>query len=145
MASAHERFWQQSSFAFVGHEAKRGFPRLSYRQARRLGKRVFAVDPSLAQVEGDRVYPDLAALPEPVEAVVLEVPAEETADWVRRAAQAGIRKVWIHQRRETPEALEVAARNGLEVLTGTCAVMYLTPGLTYHSIHRWVKKLAGKY
>jgi hypothetical protein len=28
---------------------------------------------------------------------------------------------------------------------GTCAVMYLTPGFTYHSIHRWIMKAVRKY
>jgi len=141
----HEQFWTHASFAFVGDAARKSFPSLSYAQAKQLGKRVFPVDPSLQEVGGDRVYRDLAALPEPVEAVVLEVPREDTAAWVRRAAEAGIRNVWIHQKRETPEALEIAARNRMNVLTGTCAVMYLVPGLSFHSIHRWVMKLAGKY
>jgi len=141
----HEQFWTHASFAFVGDEAKKSFPRLSYEQARKLGKRVFPVDPSLQEVAGDRVYRDLMALPERVEAVVLEVPREDTVDWVRRAAEAGILNVWVHQKRETPEALEVAARSHVNVLTGTCAVMYLVPGFSAHAIHRWLRKLAGKY
>jgi hypothetical protein len=31
------------------------------------------------------------------------------------------------------------------MLTGTCAVMYLTQGFTYHSIHKWLNKVLGKY
>ena len=31
------------------------------------------------------------------------------------------------------------------VYGGTCAVMYLTPGFTYHSIHRWIMKAVRKY
>jgi hypothetical protein len=65
--------------------------------------------------------------------------------WVRRAAEAGIRDVWIHQARETPEALEVAASHRLNVLTGRCAMMYLAPTLSYHAIHRLLTRLAGKY
>jgi len=145
MASPHEQFWTHPSFAFVGHSAKTGFPALSYGEAKRLGKKVFPVDPSVPRIGQDQAYPDLRSIPEPVEAVVLEGPREETADWVRRAVEAGIRNVWIHQKRETPEALELAARHGLNVLTGTCAVMYLVPGFTFHSIHKWLAKLGGKY
>lgn len=146
MTTHHERFWEHDRFAFVGHSAAKGFPRLSYAELRgRPGKTVFAVDPSVDAVEGDRAYPDLASLPGPVDAVVIQVPPEETASWVERAADAGIQHVWIHMGRETAEALEVARRRGLDVHTGTCAVMYVKPGFSYHSLHRWANRLAGRY
>ena len=142
----HERFWEHERFAFVGHTARKGFPRLSYRALRgQPGKRVFAVDPSVEEIEGDRAYPDLASLPEPVDAVVLEVPAEETASWVERAADAGVRDVWIHMGRDTPDAIEIGRERGLDLHTGTCAVMYVTSGFSYHSLHKWLNKMAGKY
>ena len=144
-SSAYERFWRNESFAFVGHSAKRGFPTLSYRELRDQGGLVYAVDPSVDSIEGDPAYRDFASLPEPVEAAVLEVPPEETRDWVARAADAGIRHLWIHMGRETPEALALAAERGLEVLTGTCAVMYVKPGFSFHSLHKWVNQLTGRY
>lgn len=145
MASDHQRFWENSSFAFVGHTVKRGFPKLSYTELRNQGRTVYAVDPSVDSVAGDRAYPDLASLPAAVDAVVLEVPPEETADWVRRAADVGIREAWIHMGRETLEALEVARERGLHVLTGTCAVMYVKPGFSYHTLHKWVNQLRGRF
>jgi predicted CoA-binding protein len=145
VASNYETFWDNSSFAVVGHAAKRNFPRLTYRGLKRLGKIVFPVDPSADEIEGDKTYASLEALPEKVDAVVLEVPKEETRDWVERAAQAGIKDVWIHMQRDTPEALELAKAKGVNARSGTCAVMYVTPGLTYHSIHKWIMRLVGKY
>jgi predicted CoA-binding protein len=145
MASAHEAFWTHSSYAFVGHSAKKGFPHISYGAAKKIGKKVFAVDPSVKQIDGDTTYPNLGALPEKVDAVVLEVPREETLDQVRQAADAGIRNVWVHMNRDTPEAIALAREKGLTLLTGTCAVMYVMPGFTYHSIHKGLNKLLGKY
>jgi len=145
MGSSFESFWEHRSFAVVGDEAKKNFPLLTYRGLKQLGKTVYPVDPSAQQVEGDRAYPDLDRLPGEVEAVVLEVPKEDTRDWVARAADAGIKEVWIHMQRETPEALALAEERGLDVRSGSCAVMYVTPGFTYHSIHKWIMKLAGKY
>ena len=145
MASHFETFWNKRSFAVVGHAVKKNFPHLTYRGLKQLGKVVFPVDPSTEKIDGDRAYADLALLPETVDAVVLEVPREETQDWVGKVADAGIKDVWIHMQRETPEALALADQRGLDVRSGTCAVMYLTPGFTYHSIHKWVMKLAGKY
>ncbi len=145
MTSVYETFWENSSFAVVGHTAKKNFPHLTYRGLKKLGKVVFPVDPSVDEIEGDRAYANLEALPEKVDALVLEVPREETRDWIARAAAAGIKDVWIHMQRSTPEALALAKENGMNARSGTCAVMYLTPGLTYHSIHKWIMKMAGKY
>jgi predicted CoA-binding protein len=145
MPTDHEKFWTNASFAFVGHSARKGFPKLSYRELRKQGKKVFAVDPSVDAIDGDRAYPDLESLPEKVEAVVLEVPREETEEWVRRAADAGVTSVWIHMNRETPEAVALARERGLDLVTGTCAVMYVKPGFSYHSIHKWLNQLTGRY
>jgi predicted CoA-binding protein len=145
MASAHEAFWTRSRYAFVGHSAKKGFPRISYAQAKKSGKKVFAVDPSVDQIDGDKTYANLRSLPRKIHGVVLEVPREETLDLVKQAADAGIKNIWIHMNRETPEALEFARKKGLNVLTGTCAVMYVAQGFTYHSIHKWLNKLLRKY
>lgn len=145
MSSPYERFWESDRFAFVGHTAKQGFPTISFRALRDRKPAVFAIDPSVAEVEGEPAYPDFAALPEPVEAAVLEVPRDETASWVERAADAGVRRVWIHMGRETPEALALAASRGLLVCTGTCAVMYVKPGFTYHTLHKWWNQATGRY
>ena len=145
MASAHEAFWTQSSYAFVGHTAKKGFPRLSYGKTKALGKKVFAVDPSRDEVERDTAYADFTAIPEKVDAAVLEVPREDTADWVKKAADAGIQKIWIHAHRDTPEAIALGKERGLDLYTGACAVMYVNRSPSVHSIHKWVAKLTNKY
>jgi len=143
--SPRERFWGHQSFAVVGHSAKRKFPRLTYDALKKAGKTVYAVDPGSGDMEGDKAFPDFKYLPAPVEAAVLELPKEETAAWVERAAEAGVKNVWIHQMTDTPEALAVAEENGMSVCTGTCAVMYVIPGLSGHAPHRWIMRLLGRY
>ena len=145
MTSTYENFWDHDSFAVVGHSAKRKFPVLTYRGLRDLGKTVLPVDPSAQEIEGDDTYADLESLPQPVDAIVIEVPKEETREWVARAVDAGIRDVWIHMNTETPEALALADEKGLIARSGHCAVMYVTPGFTYHSLHKWMVKLANRY
>lgn len=144
MPSPHETFWLHDRFCLVGHSARKPFPLLSYRALKARGKTVYAVDPSVGSIDGDRAWPDLQSLPQPVEAVVLEVPKEETAAWVVKAAEAGIKDVWIHMNRETPEALGIAREKGLAVRTGTCAVQYLSGGFP-HVVHKMMRKLTGKW
>lgn len=145
MPSRHERFWHHSNYAVVGRSSVKPFPRLTYKALKEAeGKTVYAVDSSCEEIDGDPAYDDLADLPDPIEAVVLEVPKEETASWVERAADTGVTRVWIHMGRETPEALELAEERGIEVCAGTCAVQYLTGGFP-HNIHRFLRKAAGRW
>jgi predicted CoA-binding protein len=145
MPSNYETFFDLDSFAVVGRSAAKPFPVLSYRGLEARGKTVYAVDPSADSIDGDRAYPDLSALPSPVQGVILEVPKEETRDWVAAAADAGVRDVWVHMAHDTPEAIALAAEKGVNLRTGTCAVMYLQQGLSYHSIHKWIMQGLGKY
>ena len=118
---------------------------LSYSELRKTGRKVFAVDPSANEIAGDKTYPDLASLPERVDAVVLEVPKRETEDWVSKAFDAGVQNVWIHMNRETPEALALAREKGMNVYTGSCAVMYVKQGFSYHTLHKWIDQMTGNY
>ena len=145
MASNYETFWEKDSFAVIGHEVRKNFPVLTYQGLKKLGKTVYAVDPSVKEIDGDRSFSDLGCLPESVEAAVIEVPKEETAAWIGQVAKTGIRDVWIHMGRDSPKALALAEENGLNVRSGTCAVMYVSRGFTYHSIHKGIMKLIGKY
>ena len=145
MTSNYQTFWDNHSFAVVGHLGKKNFPRLTYRHLKECGKTVFPVDPSTAEIDGDPTCADLDRLPAKVDAVVLEVPKEETRDWIEKTAGIGVRDVWIHMGRETPEALALAQEKGMNVRSGTCAVMYLRSGFSYHTIHKWIMQLAGKY
>ncbi|NND36104.1 MAG: CoA-binding protein [Gammaproteobacteria bacterium] len=145
MSSRFESFWDRSSYAVVGHSAKKKFPSLTYLGLKNQGKTVYPVDPSVVTVEGDAVYPNLESIPGEVEAVVLELPKDETRDWVARAADRGIKDVWIHMGTETPEALALARERGVDLRHGTCAVMYLTRGASIHALHGWIMKVIGKY
>jgi predicted CoA-binding protein len=145
MPSKHELFWRNRSFAVVGRSDTTPFPELTYKALKAAPETtVFAIDPTCDTIDGDPAYDDLEGLPAPVDAIVLEVPKEETASWIKRAADAGIGKIWIHMGRETPEALALARENGIEVCTGTCAVQYLDPSFP-HSIHKFFRTITGRW
>lgn len=146
MPSDCERFWERDAYAVVGHHSKvKPFPKMTYKALKERGKTVYAIDPSGTEVEGDAPFGGFDALPGPVDAAVLELPKEETAEWVAKAADAGVAEVWIHQMTDTPEALTEAEKRGLKVIADHCAMMYNTPGFSVHAPHRWIWKLIGKY
>lgn len=144
MPSEYETFFEKQCYVVVGHEAKRPFPRLTFGGLRRKGKAVFAVDPTLAEVDGQRTYSDLAALPEVPEAAVLELPREETAGWVERLADAGVRDIWLHMNTESEEALALGRARGLNLRTGTCAVQYVDDSFP-HSVHKFARRALGRW
>ncbi|MBW2529673.1 MAG: CoA-binding protein [Deltaproteobacteria bacterium] len=144
MPSHYETFFERESFAVVGHSAKKPFPALTYGGLKKLGKKVFAVDPSTDRIEGDEAYDDFDSLPEKVEAAVIEIPREETREWIAKAAAAGIRDVWLHMTADTPEALALAQKEGLDVRHGTCAVQYVDGGFP-HNVHKLIRKLLRRY
>jgi predicted CoA-binding protein len=143
MASNYETFWHNDRFAVVGNAAKTPFPKLTYDALKKRGKTVYAVDPSGGEVAGDQTFCDFGALPGKVDAVVIEVPKEETAAWVQKAVDLGVKDVWIHMKRDTKEALELAKKAGINLRYGTCAVMYNRGG--FHTIHKVINKLFGRY
>lgn len=145
MSSAREQFWTHSAYAVIGHNAQRPFPKLTYRGLKASGKKVFAVDPSGGEVEGDATVPSLGDLPEPVDAAVLELPRDEVPAWLDKLAEAGITRAWLHMKTDSPEAIAKAEQHGIELQHGTCAVMYVTPGVTFHSIHKVIMKMTGGY
>jgi len=146
MPSEKETFFNLSCFAVVGNSDLKRFPVLTYGNLRLLGKTVFPVElGSPSSVEGDRAFKSLAELPGPVEGVIIELPKEHVMAVAQQAAQAGIKHVWLHMGSDTPEVLTFCREQGMQVRRGTCAVMYTKQGLSYHSIHKLIMKLTGRY
>jgi hypothetical protein len=145
MPSNYETFWQFERYAVVGHTARRPFPRLTYGGLKANKRAVYAVDPSIEAIDGDATYSDLNRLPGAVDAIVIEVPRDETEMWVQKAVDAGIKDIWLHMKTDTPQALALASKQGASVRHGTCAVMYLNHGFSAHAIHGFIMKMLGKY
>lgn len=145
MPSNYETFFSRQKFAVIGNSEKMAFPVITYRGLKKLSKTVYPVDTNADIIEGDRAYRSLKGLPEKVDGVIIEVPKKETESWVREAAEAGIMDVWIHMGCDTKEAIRLATEKGINLRTGTCAVMYVTPDPSFHSIHKWIMKIINKY
>ena len=146
MPSEKEAFFSLGSYAVVGNIKLRPFPRLTYRNLRQLGKKVLPVEMGGSRyVEGDEAFPSVADLPERVDGVVVELPRNRVMEVAVQVSEAGIRHLWLHMGCDPPEVLAFCEEQGINVRHGSCAVMYTQQGLSYHSIHRWLMKLVGKY
>jgi hypothetical protein len=138
-------FVSQRKLAVVGVSRKKmKFGNLAFRELKRKGYKLFPVHPHAEQLEGERCSASLAALPEPVEGLLVIVPPAQAEQVVREAAAAGIRRVWLQQGAGSPAAIRFCEDHGISVVHGECILMFAEPAAWYHRAHRWVWKLLGK-
>ena len=118
-----------------------------YKKLRGAGYRVYALNPSAQEVEGDPCYPDLKALPEKVDGIVISTPPEAADQIVRQCAEAGVSRVWLHRSFGTgsvsPTAVKFCEEKGISVIAGACPMMYCKPVDFGHACMRWALRLTG--
>jgi predicted CoA-binding protein len=84
------------------------------------GYRVIPVNPGTDSVLGERCYPHLSDIPEPVEVVEVFRPAAEAPQIVRDAAAIGARAVWLQLHLRSEEARRLAEEAGLLYVEDRC-------------------------
>ena len=87
------------------------------------GYRVIPVNPKADRILGERAYPDLAGIPEPVDLVDVFRPAAECLAVARQAVAIRAKALWLQLRLVSLEAAEYAAKNGLDVVVDRCVKM----------------------
>jgi uncharacterized protein len=114
-------FIRGECWAVVGASEDRSkFGNITLRELQRRGKRVYPVNPKATKVEGETCYPSLAALPGPVDRVLVVVPPKQGETVVKEADEAGIKNVWFQPGAESDAALAYCAAHGIEAISGHC-------------------------
>lgn len=138
-------FTGQRVLAVVGvSRSAQKFGTIAFRELKSKGYRVIPVNRSVDSLEGERCYPSLKELPEPVGGVVVVVPPAEAEAVVRDAAEAGIRRVWLQNGAESEAAIRCGQEHGLSVISGECILMFAEPVGFGHRLHRWFRGMTGK-
>src|SRR5215218_4321388 len=109
------------TFAVVGLSAN--WYRPSYFAAKYLqdhGYRVIPVNPMYTEVLGQRCYPDLAAVPEPIDVVDCFRKPVEMPDLARAAIACGAKVFWMQLGVQNAEAARIADAAGLDVVQNRC-------------------------
>jgi predicted CoA-binding protein len=143
--AAVDDFLAQRTLAVVGVSRKgQKFGNMAFRELKNKEYQVFPVNPNAEEIEGERCYPSLKALPKEVGGVLIVVPPEQTEQVVRDAAEAGIRRVWMQQGAESEDAIRFCKEQGISAVHGECILMFAEPTGFGHRMHRWVWGLLGK-
>lgn len=119
-----------------------------YVKLRGTHSRIFPVNPHAQEVEGDPCFPNLAAIPGGVEALVISTPPAAAEGLVRECMALGIHQVWMHRAfgegSVSPAAVRLARENGITVIDGACPMMYVEPIDFAHKCVRGVLGMMGK-
>jgi uncharacterized protein len=89
----------------------------------RYGYRIIPVNPNEKEVLGERAYPDLDAVPDPVDIVNVFRRSEFVPEVVDAAIRKGARCVWMQQGVVHEQAARKAERAGLLVVMDECILM----------------------
>ncbi len=119
-----------------------------WQRLRSAGYETFPVNPNADEVEGERCYRSLAAIPGGVDGVLVVTHPDVAPAVVRECATLGIPRVWLHrgpvQGSWSAEAVAECERAGIAVIDGACPLMFLNGGDPPHKVMRWVLGLFGK-
>jgi Predicted CoA-binding protein len=94
-----------------------------YHDLKNAGYTVYPVHPKLTELDGDRCYPNLTALPEKPAVVNLVIPPAATAAVVDECIKLDIQNLWFQPGAEDAAAIEKAKAAGLTVVHDACIMI----------------------
>ena len=84
------------------------------------GFKIIPVNPALKELFGEKSYPDLLSVPEPVDVVDVFRHPDAVPEIVEQAIAKKAKVVWLQPGAENMQAAERAMEAGLEVIMGVC-------------------------
>jgi hypothetical protein len=112
------------TIAVVGFSSRPGRPGYyvpAYLQAQ--GYRIIPVNPFIESALGEKSYPDLLAVPEPVDLVLLFRRSEAVPPFVDQAIEIGAKAVWMQLGIVNQAASKKARQAGLDVVMDACMLV----------------------
>ncbi|MDP9371338.1 MAG: CoA-binding protein [Chloroflexota bacterium] len=89
-------------------------------QLQAAGFRVIPVNPNAEEIAGERAYPRLTDVPEPVDVVEVFRPSKEAPGIARDAVAIGAKALWLQLGLRSDEARQIAESAGLDYVEDRC-------------------------
>ena len=127
--------------AVAGYSSQGGQPANGiYDRLKDSGYEVFAVNPKAGEIMEVLCFPNLAAIPGGVEAVVICTPPYATMAVLQECAELGIQYAWIHRSIDQGSYVEgaeaYAAEHGIRLIPAGCPLMFVNPDFG-HRCMKW--------
>ena len=122
-----DRFLASPAFGVVGASANRQkYGNKVLRCYLQNGRRAIPVNPTEQEIEGIPCVAGIADLPPEAESISMITPPAVTAKLVPLAIERGIRNIWMQPGAESPEAVDLCRRKGINVIAdGSCVLVVL--------------------
>ncbi|HEX7716646.1 MAG TPA: CoA-binding protein [Marmoricola sp.] len=99
-----------------------------YQRLKERGYDVYPVNPNAEEIDGDRCYPDLHAIPGGVEWVVVGTRPDRARATIEECEDLGIKDVWMHRSfgggSVSADAAAYGRSHGMTVIDGGCPLMF---------------------
>ena len=105
-----------------------------------IGFDLYLVHPDTDTLFGEQCYRNISDLPGDIGGLLIMTPKTETLGVVEDAVKKGIPNLWIQQMSGTPESIEYAVSNKINLVAGQCILMFAEPVEGFHKFHRNLKK-----
>ncbi|MCM3784273.1 CoA-binding protein [Neobacillus mesonae] len=84
------------------------------------GYRIIPVNPGADEILGEKCYPDLKSIPEPVDIVNVFRRSEYCADVAREAAEIQAKVIWLQLGILSDEVAQIGEEHGMTVIMDRC-------------------------
>lgn len=114
---------EQNNWAVVGatNNVKK-FGYKIFKFMKNSGYNVFAVNPGLDEVLGEKCYASVTDLPIIPDVVDLVVPAHIGEQVVRECAEIGVKNVWLQPGAESDSLISLSQQLGLNIVYQACVI-----------------------
>jgi len=147
-ASVRE-FLALDSIALVGaSDNKKHFSNAVFLALEEHGVHAVPVNPHEERVGGRTCYPTVAAVPGPLQGVIVMVKRATAVEIVKECIARGVTHVWLFkgiggESAMSDEAVTLCREHGVEVIPGACPMMFLRPVRGFHRFHGRMRRLHG--
>ena len=119
-----KEFMAKKKFAVVGAtDNTEKYGNRIFKNLTKRGYEVYPVNPNLADIEGVKCYPTLAAIPVKVEVVDFVVPPNITESILKECKKLGLGNIWLQPGSESEAAIAFCRENNFKVVHDTCVML----------------------
>lgn len=141
-----EKFLESRKFAIAGvSRSEKKFGGAIFKELKAKGFDLYPINPNAENIQGIKCYKSVVDLPSEVSHLLIVTPKAETAAVAQEAVEKGVEMVWIQQKSDTPEAVEIIENAGISLICKKCIMMFASPVKGVHGFHRAIVKLFGAY
>lgn len=120
---------------------KKKFGFKAFKELREKGLDLIPVNPHADEIDNIPAFKKVEDLPDNVNALLIFTKKDQTASIVKTAKEKGIKHIWIQQMSQTPEALEEANSEDINLIFKQCIMMHHGA----HSIHKFHRNIKGLF